>query len=128
MRRDRRGVGLVEPAEPAQQREGLVGTVRVQVSRRLVRKYQVGGQRQRAPARVPPPWPLLLLATLLGTCAGLVLQQTALVQLKGGMAVALLSTGPVMALPLAPLEGDRPGALGLAAALLAVLGVALVAI
>lgn len=83
-------------------------------------------------ARRPLPaqrrWPLLLLATLLGTCAGLVLQQTALVQLKGGMAVALLSTGPVMALPLAPLEGDRPGALGLAAALLAVLGVALVAI
>ena len=83
-------------------------------------------------ARRPLPaqrrWPLLLLATLLGTCAGLVLQQTALVQLKGGLAVALLSTGPVMALPLAPLEGDRPGALGLAAALLAVLGVALVAI
>ncbi len=83
-------------------------------------------------ARRPLPaqrrWPLLLLATLLGTCAGLVLQQTALAQLKGGLAVALLSTGPVMALPLAPLEGDRPGALGLAAALLAVLGVALVAI
>ena len=83
-------------------------------------------------ARRPLPaqrrWPLLLLATLLGTCAGLVLQQTALVQLKGGLAVALLSTGPVMALPLAHLEGDRPGALGLAAALLAVLGVALVAI
>ena len=83
-------------------------------------------------ARRPLPaqrrWPLLLLATLLGTCAGLVLQQTALAQLNGGLAVALLSTGPVMALPLAPLEGDRPGALGLAAALLAVLGVALVAI
>jgi len=83
-------------------------------------------------ARRPLPaqrrWPLLLLATLLGTCAGLVLQQTALAQLKGGLAVALLSTGPVMALPLAHLEGDRPGALGLAAALLAVLGVALVAI
>jgi drug/metabolite transporter (DMT)-like permease len=83
-------------------------------------------------ARRPLPaqrrWPPLLLATLLGTCAGLVLQQTALAQLKGGLAVALLSTGPVMALPLAPLEGDRPGALGLAAALLAVIGVALVAI
>jgi drug/metabolite transporter (DMT)-like permease len=82
----------------------------------------------RGPLPAQRRWPLLLLATLLGTCAGLVLQQTALVQLKGGMAVALLSTGPVMALPLAPLEGDRPGALGLAAALLAVLGVALVAI
>ena len=82
----------------------------------------------RGPLPAQRRWPLLLLATLLGTCAGLVLQQTALAQLKGGMAVALLSTGPVMALPLAPLEGDRPGALGLAAALLAVLGVALVAI
>ncbi len=82
----------------------------------------------RGPLPAQRRWPLLLLATLLGTCAGLVLQQTALAQLKGGLAVALLSTGPVMALPLAPLEGDRPGALGLAAALLAVLGVALVAI
>jgi drug/metabolite transporter (DMT)-like permease len=88
--------------------------------------------RLPAPARRPLPprrrWPLLLLATLLGTCAGLVLQQAALAQLKGGLAVALLSTGPVLAVPLAPLEGDRPGPLGLAAALLAVVGVALVAI
>ena len=88
--------------------------------------------RLPAPARRPLPprrrWPLLLLATLLGTCAGLVLQQAALAQLKGGLAVALLSTGPVLAVPLAPLEGDRPGPLGLTAALLAVVGVALVAI
>jgi DME family drug/metabolite transporter len=88
--------------------------------------------RLPAPARRPLPprrrWPLLLLATLLGTCAGLVLQQAALARLKGGLAVALLSTGPVLAVPLAPLEGDRPGPLGLAAALLAVVGVALVAI
>jgi drug/metabolite transporter (DMT)-like permease len=39
-----------------------------------------------------------------------------------------LATAPVLAVPLAPLEGDRPGALGVLAALLAVLGVVLVAL
>lgn len=37
-----------------------------------------------------------------------------------------MATAPVMALPLASLEGDRPGRRGLAAALLALLGVSLV--
>lgn len=88
--------------------------------------------------RLPPPgrhprpahrrWPLLLIATLLGTSAGIVLQQLALDRLSGGLAVALLATAPVMAVPLAPLEGDRPGAVGVGAALLALLGVALVAL
>ena len=88
--------------------------------------------------RLPPParrprlpqrrWPVLLLATLLGTSAGIVLQQLALDRLKGGLAVALLATAPVMALPLAPLEGDRPGVPGITAALLALVGVALVAL
>lgn len=84
------------------------------------------------PGRLPLPaqrrWPLLLTATLLGTSAGIVLQQLALDRLEGGLAVALLATAPVMAVPLAPLEGDRPGALGVAAAVLALLGVALVAL
>ncbi len=72
-------------------------------------------------------WPLLLLATLLGTSAGIVLQQAALAGLPGGLAVALLSTAPVMALPLAWwLEGDRPGWRGLAAGLAALAGVTLV--
>jgi drug/metabolite transporter (DMT)-like permease len=71
-------------------------------------------------------WPLWLLATLLGTAAGIVLQQMALQQLPGALAVALLATAPVMALPLAPLEGDRPGVLGVLAALLALAGVSCV--
>jgi drug/metabolite transporter (DMT)-like permease len=87
----------------------------------------------RLPLRVPRPrpalrrWPLLLLATLLGTSAGIVLQQAALAGLSGGRAVALMSTAPVMALPLAWwLEGDRPGWRGLAAAGAALAGVSLV--
>lgn len=85
------------------------------------------------PGRRPRPanrrWPRLLLATLLGTSAGIALQQTALAGLPGGLAVALLSTAPVMALPLAWWwEGDRPGWRGLLAALCALAGVALVVI
>jgi drug/metabolite transporter (DMT)-like permease len=77
------------------------------------------------PAR--PRWPLALAATLLGTSAGIVLQQTALAGLPGGLAVALLSTAPVMALPLAALEGDHPGWHGVLAAGCALAGVSLVA-
>jgi len=81
------------------------------------------GRRPR-PAR--PRWPGILLATLLGTSLGIVLQQTALAGLPGGLAVALLATAPVMALPFAALEGDRPGLRGGLAALLALAGVSLV--
>ena len=42
------------------------------------------------------------------------------------LAVALLATAPVMALPLAHLEGDRPGLVGVLAALLALAGVSCV--
>lgn len=86
--------------------------------------------------RLPPPgmrprplrrrWPLVLLATLLGTSGGILLQQTALQHLPAGLAVALLATAPVLALPLAGLEGDRPGLSGLLAAALALAGVSLV--
>jgi drug/metabolite transporter (DMT)-like permease len=82
------------------------------------------------PGRRPRPagrrWPWLLLATLLGTSVGIQLQQVALAGLPGGLAVALLSTAPVMAVPLAPLEGDRPGPIGVLAALAALVGVTLV--
>ena len=64
------------------------------------------------PPRPRPPqrrWPLWLLATLLGTSAGIALQQAALQRLPGGIAVSLLATAPLMALPLAPLEGDQIG-------------------
>jgi len=83
----------------------------------------------RWPQRPRPPlrrWPLWLAATLLGTSAGIALQQMALQRLPGALAVALLATAPVMALPLAPLEGDHPGWRGLLAALLALLGVSCV--
>ena len=40
--------------------------------------------------------------------------------------MALLATAPVMALPFAHREGDRPGWTGLVAALLALAGVSLV--
>jgi drug/metabolite transporter (DMT)-like permease len=83
------------------------------------------------PGRRPRPaqrrWPWLLLATLLGTSVGIQLQQQALAGLPGGLAVALLSTAPVMAVPLARLEGDRPGGVGVLAALAALAGVSLVA-
>ena len=89
----------------------------------LLRQLPRPGQRPRPPQR---RWPLWLIATLLGTSAGIVLQQTALQQLPAALAVALLATAPVMALPLARLEGDQPGWLGLAAALLALAGVSCV--
>jgi drug/metabolite transporter (DMT)-like permease len=84
----------------------------------------IAPRRRPRPAR--PRWPVLLLATLLGTSAGIVLQQTALAGLPGGLAVALLATAPVMAVPLARLDGDRPGIQGVIAALVALAGVSLV--
>ena len=81
----------------------------------------------QGPRPVGRRWPLALVATLLGTSAGIALQQTALAGLPGGLAVALLSTAPVMALPLAALEGDRPGWRGVVAAAAALAGVSLVA-
>jgi drug/metabolite transporter (DMT)-like permease len=83
----------------------------------------------RHPPRPRPAqrrWPLWLAATLLGTAVGIVLQQTALQLLPGALAVALLATAPVMALPLARLEGDPPGVMGAVAALLTVAGVSCV--
>lgn len=74
-------------------------------------------------------WRWVLPATLLGTSAGLVLQQQALAGLPGGLAVALMATAPVLALPLAWWwEGDVPGWRGTAAALAALAGVSLLAI
>ena len=92
----------------------------------LMRGLPVGGLGPR-PAR--RRWPRLLLATLLGTSAGIALQQQALAGLPGGLAVALMATAPVMALPLAWwLEGDRPGVQGLLAAGAALAGVSLLVV
>jgi len=83
-------------------------------------------QRRQGPLPRRRRWPLGLLATLLGTTAGIALQQTALQQLPGALAVSLLATAPVMALPLASLEGDRPGWRGVLAALMGLAGVSCV--
>ena len=82
--------------------------------------------RPNGPKPQQQRWPIALLATLLGTTAGLALQQMALQRLPGGMAVTLLATAPVMAMPLAAREGDRPGWPGWLAAGLALIGVSLV--
>lgn len=83
-------------------------------------------QRRQGPLPQRRRWPLGILATLLGTSAGIALQQTALQQLPGALAVSLLATAPVMALPLASLEGDRPGWRGALAALMGLAGVSCV--
>ena len=83
-------------------------------------------QRRQGPLPQRRRWPLGILATLLGTTAGIALQQTALQQLPGALAVSLLATAPVMALPLASLEGDRPGWRGALAALMGLAGVSCV--
>ncbi|WP_254967418.1 EamA family transporter [Cyanobium sp. CH-040] len=85
----------------------------------------VPGRWRTGPAPAARRWPLVLAATLLGTTAGIALQQLALQRLPAGLAVALLATAPLMAVPLAPLEGDRPGPAGWLAAALGVLGVGL---
>ena len=70
-------------------------------------------------------WPKVLLATLLGTNLGLVLQQVVLKQLPLGIGITVLSTAPVMALLVAAPEGDHPRVDGVCASLLAVSGIAL---
>ena len=85
-------------------------------------------QRMRIPCPQPRPrerrWPRVLIATLLGTVLGIVLQQVALQNLPLGIATTVLSTAPVMALLVARAEKDRLQWQGLMASLLAVTGVA----
>jgi drug/metabolite transporter, DME family len=87
----------------------------------LARRLRCSWGPEPAQAR----WLLVLAATLLGTVVGIALQQLALSRLPAGLAVALLSTSPVMALLLAGAEGDRPGRRGRVAALLVLAGVGL---
>ena len=109
-------------------RDGAVDPLQATLVRLLVAGLVLLPLARGLPGWPPRPrpaqrrWPLWLLATLLGTSAGIALQQTALQRLPGGMAVSLLATAPLMALPLARLEGDRPGWRGLLAALLALGG------
>ena len=66
----------------------------------------------------------LLSATVLGTNLGIVLQQMEFQSMPVGPGVTLMSTAPVMALWVGQLEGDRIQLAGVAAAVLAVAGVA----
>ena len=117
-----RGSGL-DPWHAATLRLAAATVVLLPLAPRLLGHWS--RMRPRPAAR---RWPLVLAATLLGTSAGIGLQQLALARLPGGLAVALLATAPVMAVPLAPLEGDRPGVVGVGAAVLAALGVVLLAL
>lgn len=83
--------------------------------------------RSQGPRPARSRWPLVVAATLLGTSLGIVLQQASLRALPAGLAVALMATAPLMALPLSRLEGDRPGRAGALAALLGFAGVLLLA-
>ncbi len=67
---------------------------------------------------------LIILATLLGTNLGILLQQIAFQKLPVGLAVTCLSTSPVMAMFFAKREGDHIVRKDLLACLLSVLGVA----
>ena len=61
----------------------------------------------------------MVLATLLGTNLGILLQQMVFQTLPVGQGVTLLSTAPMMALLLARVEGDRLQLSGVLAAVLA---------
>ena len=66
----------------------------------------------------------VVFATLLGTNAGILLQQMVFHQMAVGPGVTLMSTAPVMALMISRFEGDPIQRRGVAAAVLAVAGVA----
>lgn len=85
-------------------------------------------RRQAATLRIwTHPWSgRVVVATLLGTNAGILLQQIVLQQMAVGPGVTLMSTAPVMALVIGRFEGDPIQPRGVAAAVLAVGGVALV--
>ena len=82
-------------------------------------------------ARFPQPrpqiarWPRVLIATLLGTVMGILLQQVVLQRLPLGIGVTVLSTSPAMALLVARTEGDHVKPSVLIASALAVTGVGL---
>ena len=113
---------LISPWQAAAVRLGAATLVQLPLAPAVL-----GGGCLRYGPRLPRRrWPLVLAATLLGTSLGIGLQQAALAQLPVGQAMTLLATAPVMAVLLAPLDRDRPGISGLLAALLALVGVALV--
>ena len=76
------------------------------------------------PAMTRPERWTLVVATLIGTNAGILLQQVVLQTMPVGQGVTLMATAPVMALVVGHLEGDPIQLSGVAAAVLALAGVA----
>ena len=76
------------------------------------------------PAMTRPERWRLVVATLIGTNAGILLQQVVLQTMPVGQGVTLMATAPVMALVVGHLEGDPIQLSGVAAAVLALAGVA----
>lgn len=89
--------------------------------------------RRKRPSQPPPtapktvkPWPWLLGATLLGTYAGLWLQQIALKFTSAGIAQTLLVTSPVFGLAIAWWQGEHVSLRALVGVLVVIFGIALI--
>ena len=65
-----------------------------------------------------------MIATVVGTNGGILLQQVVLQTMPVGEGVTLMATAPVMALFVGRIEGDQIQLSGVAAAVLALAGVA----
>ena len=70
-------------------------------------------------------WGRLLFAVLVGTFLALWLQQVSLKLIPAGVAMTLLSTGPLFVLPLAALSGERISFRAVVGVLVALVGIAL---
>ena len=88
----------------------------------LLPKTKLFGRPRPAQKR----WPRVLIATLVGTNAGILLTQVVFSHLPVGQGVTLLSTAPVMALLFSKREGDEPKFLGFLSSVISVIGVGLV--
>lgn len=118
--------GAISPLAATGLRLGAASVVMLPLLPGLVRRWRrPAGESAGGAGSMRPLWRLVVAATLLGTTAGIALQQVALSRLPAGLAVSLLATAPVMAVLLAPLEGDRPLLSGWLAALAALAGVVL---
>lgn len=118
--------GAISPMAATGLRLAAASLVMLPLLPGLVRRWlRPAGRSARGAGSMRPWWGQVLVATLLGTTAGIGLQQVALSRLPAGLAVSLLATAPVMAVLVAPLEGDRPLLSGWLAALTALAGVVL---
>ncbi len=96
----------------------------------LLPMFALRRKQPRQTARVAPatgkPWPWLLGATLLGTYAGLWLQQIALKYTSAGIAQTLLVTSPIFGLAIAWWQGEHVSLRALVGVLVVILGIALI--